>query len=346
MPTPLRIATFNLENLDDRPDSAPSLKERIHVLRPQLLRLDADVLCLQEVNGQETPGQPRALLALQELFRSTPYEHFNVASTLTQGGGEVYDQRNLVIASRYPILDPVQLRHDKIAKPAYRRLTALPAELDAQPIGWERPIFHAKVQIPGQPLLHVINLHLKSRLPTPIEGQRLDTYRWRSVAGWAEGSFLSSLKRVGQALETRVLIDEIFDADLDARVVVAGDFNADLDDVPVEAIRGDVENTGNPALAPRVLLSCEQTVPETSRYSLFHHGRREMLDHLLISRSLLASYRGTEIHNETLHDESIAFATDIKFPESDHAPVVARFELAADAAGQGAASARSGSATR
>ena len=32
-----------------------------------------------------------------------------------------------------------------------------------------------------------------------------------------------------------------------------------------------------------------------------------------------------EIHNEALHDESIAFASDVKYPESDHAPFVAAF---------------------
>ncbi len=52
-----------------------------------------------------------------------------------------------------------------------------------------------------------------------------------------------------------------------------------------------------------------------------------MLDHMLVSRSLLAAYRGSQIHNEMLHDESAAFADDKKFPESDHAPVVAEFEI-------------------
>jgi hypothetical protein len=46
-----------------------------------------------------------------------------------------------------------------------------------------------------------------------------------------------------------------------------------------------------------------------------------------MSRSLLGHYRNSEVHNELLHDESIAFATDVKYPESDHAPVVAEFEL-------------------
>ncbi|RIK80575.1 endonuclease, partial [candidate division KSB1 bacterium] len=53
MPTSLRIVTFNLENLDDKPGQSPTLADRIAVMRPQLLRLRADVLCFQEVNGQE-----------------------------------------------------------------------------------------------------------------------------------------------------------------------------------------------------------------------------------------------------------------------------------------------------
>jgi hypothetical protein len=61
----LRIATFNVENWDETaPGVRPSLAERIALMRPQVIRLRADVACFQEVHGQERPGQPRALLAL------------------------------------------------------------------------------------------------------------------------------------------------------------------------------------------------------------------------------------------------------------------------------------------
>ena len=53
----------------------------------------------------------------------------------------------------------------------------------------------------------------------------------------------------------------------------------------------------------------------------------EMLDHIVASRSLLRYLRGAEIHNEALPDESGAFRQDVKFPESDHAPVVAEFDF-------------------
>ena len=46
-----------------------------------------------------------------------------------------------------------------------------------------------------------------------------------------------------------------------------------------------------------------------------------------VSRPLAAFYHGAEIHNEALPDESGPFRSDVKFPESDHAPVVAEFVL-------------------
>ena len=52
-----------------------------------------------------------------------------------------------------------------------------------------------------------------------------------------------------------------------------------------------------------------------------------MLDHIIVSRALLRFLRDSESHNEALPDESGAFRGDVKFPESDHAPVLAEFDL-------------------
>jgi hypothetical protein len=54
----VRIATFNLENFDETaPGELPTLADRIALMRPQILRLRADIACFQEVHGQERPGQ-------------------------------------------------------------------------------------------------------------------------------------------------------------------------------------------------------------------------------------------------------------------------------------------------
>jgi predicted extracellular nuclease len=324
MPTALRIATFNLENFDDLP-AAPTLATRVELMQPELVRLRADVLCLQEVNGQDDGAGGRNLSALDALVAGTDYAAFNRVST-ADAGGHPFKLRNQVILSRFPILVHDQI-HDATLAPSYRRVTAVPPDAAAIKIDWERPILTATVDLGGGRSLHVVNLHLKSKLPTDIPGQKLDQFTWLTAAGAAEGSFVSSMKRVGQALETRLLIEKLFDADPHALIAVCGDFNSDINDVPVTAIRGDVGETGNAALTTRVLLACERSIPEVARYSLIHQGRGEMIDHILVSRGLLAGYETAQVQNELLHDESIAFATDVLYPESDHAAVVAGFVL-------------------
>ena len=91
MPTSLRIATFNMENFDDKENEIPTLAQRIAVMRPQLIRLRADILALQEIHGQEHPNQPRDLSALKALIQDTPYEYYEMVHTKTHDD-EAYDE--------------------------------------------------------------------------------------------------------------------------------------------------------------------------------------------------------------------------------------------------------------
>ncbi len=318
----LRIATFNLENLDIDEE----LEKRIPILRPQLLRLDADILCFQEVHGQDGTDGKKHLLALAQLLKDTPYERYFVKTTLTQRR-EAFTRRNVVTVSRLPVFERKQYLNTLTPPPKYKSITAIPPKESARNIGWERPILHTLLELENGEKLHVINIHFKSKHPTPIDGQKIDRYTWASSAAWAEGFFLSSMKRVGQAIETRFLVDRIINSDEEAKIIVCGDFNAEAHEVPIQAICSKVENTGNPDLGVRVLIPTLNSIPELSRYSIRYHGENRLFDHVLISRSLLPNYRETEIHNEILPDESIAFATDTKFPESDHAPIVVEFEF-------------------
>ena len=64
-------------------------------------------------------------------------------------------------------------------------------------------------------------------------------------------SFLPRSSERASALEVRLLVDSLLDANSDALIVVCGDFNADVHEVPVRTIRGDEEDAGNPHLAAR-----------------------------------------------------------------------------------------------
>lgn len=324
----LRIATFNLENLGDVEKDDVALAQRIQALRPQLARLSADILCLQEVNAQREPGHGRSLYALDQLLRDTPYAGFHRVATTSLSGGKPRDIQNLVALSRLPISGSREYLNDLVERPQYRPATAEPASTVAEPVSWDRPILHVTIGLADGTPLHIVNLHLRAPLPSFIAGQKQEAFVWKSVAGWAEGTFIAEIKRTGQALEARLLIDRLFDADLDAAVAVVGDFNADGREAPLKILRGNVEETGNAALSARVLTPVELSLPSDRRFTVLHFGHRVMLDHIMVSRRLLACFRKAEIHNELLTDELVAFFAGRRDAESFHAPVVAEFDLA------------------
>jgi len=321
----LRLATFNLENLDDAPGLSPPLVERIAVLRPQLERTHADVLFLQEVNGQPAKA-PRKLAALDALLADTPFAGFERVATESPSGGPM-DKQNLVILSRWPISERRQIWHQQVPPPHYRTVTAAPAATEAEALEWDRPLLYARIDLPsGQPL-HAINLHLRAPLAAMIEGQKIGPFSWRSAASWAEGFFIAAVKRSGQALEARLLADALFDGDPQAMIAVCGDFNAETAEMPTRILMASDEDTGNSALTERNLLPVSLSVPEERRYSVIHAGRPLLLDHMLVSRALLRGLHGAEIHNEGLVDELVDYANEGRSPESHHAPVVVEFEM-------------------
>ena len=328
----LRIASFNLESLDDRPGQRPGLAAQVAILRPQIERLRADVLCLQEVNAQPVGGQrvvghaARRLAALTALLDGTPYQHF--AQVISEGihRGPM-DVHNLVILSRYPVREWRQYRNDLVEAPRFRTMTATPPVTEAQPVPWDRPILYACLDLGDGRVLDLFNVHFRAPLAAFIPGQKREPFVWKSVAGWAEGYYLAAMKRSGQALETRLAIEGCFARNPGALICVAGDFNADLDEMPLRIVVGAEEDTGSGDLAGHSLIPLELSLAADRRHSVVHHGRRQMLDHVLASRNLAGYFRGFEAHNEALGDELVGYGKIDRSPSSYHAPIVAEFEL-------------------
>jgi len=48
-------------------------------------------------------------------------------------------------------------------------------------VTWERPILYAKISLSARRVLHPINLHLTSKLPSSIQGQQLDENTWENT---------------------------------------------------------------------------------------------------------------------------------------------------------------------
>ena len=320
----LRLATFNLESLAAEGPGALTLEERAELLRPQLIRLRADVLCLQEVNARELADGSRDLAHLDRLIAGTAYAGF--ARAVTAGAhGKLLDRHNLVVLSRYPIAHAGQLRHDLVPPLTLRRVTGEGAPADYK-IEWDRPAQQVTLQLDEATRLHLFNLHLRSRLASLIPGAKTGPLSWASAGAWAEGAYFSAVKRTGQALEVRLSIERLFDAEAEPLIAVAGDLNSEADEMAVEILCADTDNVANPHLADRALALLHRRGDEASNVSMLFHGRRLRPDHVLVSRALLGWYRELEVHNELLHDEAVALATQAPSAESYHAPVVAEFE--------------------
>ena len=251
----LRLATYNLENLGAAPAGASGQEESLRFLRSRLLRLNADVLCLQEVNGQRPAGGgPRQLLALDRLCAGTPYADFHRASTKGQRGEGIADVHNIVTLSRWPFAATQSYWHDLVPPPRYRPVTAEPPAAEAGAVSWDRPFLHCVVDHPAGRPVHVVNLHLRAPLAAPVAGQKTGASTWKNLGGWAEGFYIAVLKRSGQALEARLLVERLFDATGDALIALCGDCNAGPGEMPLKILLGDLEDIEEPGLAERLLV--------------------------------------------------------------------------------------------
>jgi endonuclease/exonuclease/phosphatase family metal-dependent hydrolase len=317
----LVIASVNLDSLDEAPEAAVPLPERIAVLRPLLERLEADIVCLQEVNSQKLRGRIRHLAALDRLLAGTRYAAYHRICTRSRSGRGPLDVHNLVTLSRFPIAESGQLHNALVPAPSYRRNTAEPRPARAEPVRWDRPLLYAALELGAGRTLWTINLHLRAPIASFVPGQKLPDGGWRAVPPWAEGFLLAAIKQIGQALEARLLIDRLLDADGGTLIAVCGDFNAERIEMPVRLVEAAPEDTGNPALADRRMVLLGEAGP-AAPHTVLHAGRPMRPDHMMVSHALAAHHRETDIFNEGLADDTAPAGA-----RSVHAALRARFAL-------------------
>jgi endonuclease/exonuclease/phosphatase family metal-dependent hydrolase len=328
----MRLATFNLESLDLESDAGGKAQiafaTRAVVLRPALERLDADILCLQEVNGQHVAGErDRRLVALDRLLEGTRYQAYERAVTLSPGGHGIADVHNLVTLSRFPIKSVREVLHEQVAPPVHTSITAEPGAGAQVQVCFDRPLLVTEIGMPDGSSVWAINVHLRAPLASPVAGQKSGPFTWRTSAGWAEGFYLSAVKREAQALELRLVVDALLRDDPDRMIAVAGDFNAEDNGPTLRLAIAAEEDTGFGELAGQSLIVLDRALAADRRYSVLHHGREQMLDHILASRALYGHFRAIEVHNEGLGDEALGYGKAMQAAASYHAPVVATFDL-------------------
>jgi len=323
----MKLATFNMESFGGDRFDPDALNPRLEALRPKILELEADILCLQEVNAQKVKGAAwRKFQALDLLLAGTPYRDFHRAASQRAPGKGPGDRHNLVVLSRYPVSSFESLFHAHAHPPLWQPNTAEPAYDRPQTITFERPVLKAEIDIGAEKPLHLFGVHLRAPIAAMIRGGKTDSHTWKSVSAWAEGYQLSVLKQTAQALELRLAVEALFDADEDAQVILAGDFNATGETGTLRLLRADPDDTATPVLNRRRLYQLDASLPLDRRQTVLHKGKGQTLDHILASAAMTDRTVDVRVFNYGLHDE-VFDAADHHYAGSYHAAMRAEFDV-------------------
>ena len=312
----LRVATFNVNCIENQQVSLLEQKEQ---LQSQLNRLEADIVCLQGIAGNADEDTFN-LDNLDELLRGTMYEEFTLVSTVTDDG-DVFEDKNLVTLTRHDVLDAQQIKHDFVPQPNYLPVTSIPKSNNPKAITWQKPALYTKLYIEEEDY-HVINIDLNDNHPVAIPGQYKQE-QWQSASGWAEGYFVSLLKQSGQALEIRLFVDEIFAKNPNTNVIICGHIGSESNLGSGLVIQGSVSSSKNTELQNASLVT--PTTEHGGHYTKLTAGKKENLDHIYMSQSLLPFYKHMEIHNENLQDTTTL--REVGLLEPAHAPKVLQFDI-------------------
>jgi endonuclease/exonuclease/phosphatase family metal-dependent hydrolase len=305
-----RIGTWNLENLarpssaEGAPDNQAAYQGKLDTLAASITGLDPDVLAIQEVLD------PDAL-------------------------GDLVDR--LDGTWRTALADPDRrgIRVGFLSRPALTRLDQvrhfpdglLPIQADdagatIRELG--RPGLRARIRTGGR-TIDLVSVHLKSKLLSFPGGR----FTPRDEDERARYAVYALHRRAAEAAGVRSYITAMLDEDPAAAVVVAGDLNDEPQAATTQILHGppgseigtggfDQPDAGD---AQR-LWNIAGLIPEADRWSRLYRGRRELIDHILCSRTLIGAVKSAStggIPVDSIDDQP---GTRRNAPASDHRPVL------------------------
>jgi len=188
-----------------------------------------------------------------------------------------------------------------------------------------RPALAARVTVDGSEL-DVVSVHLKSKLLSYPGGR----FSPRDEDERARYAVYALHRRAAEAAGVRVHVTGLLaDQGRDRMLVVAGDLNDEPAAATTQILLGppgseigtggfDQPDQGD---ASR-LWNLAPLIPESDRFSRVYRGRRELIDHLLVSRAAVDHVTAVGTGGPVPHsvtDNPLARADE---PASDHRPVV------------------------
>jgi len=313
-----KVMTWNVENLfkpgdASGPPTQSTYDAKIQALAATINAQAPDALAVQEI------GDPAALDDLVGLFRGTWHRRVSAHP----------DQRHIRVAwlARRPIAQSEEI----LEFPA--RLQPVPVDDDGPPLGvMGRGAVAITVMSDAGDPVQLVTTHLKSKLLTFPHGrfEPLDEDERARFAAYA------LYRRAAEATTLRVWVTAALMNDgQNRRLIVTGDLNDTVQAATTQLLLGppgseigtagfDRPDKGD----SRRLWNLAPLMPEGKNYSRIFEGRKELIDHILVSAALVKPLNSIGIESVGA-DQLSSIATNANArraqPSSDHAPVVATF---------------------
>jgi endonuclease/exonuclease/phosphatase family metal-dependent hydrolase len=182
----------------------------------------------------------------------------------------------------------------------------------------------------GEPV-HLINTHLKSKLLT-FPGGRFQSHDEDERARYASYALD---RRAAEAATVRSWATATLAGPAGGRLILTGDLNDTVQAATTQLLLGPPgSEIGTPGFSrpdhgdTQRLWNLAPLMPDGKNYSRINQGRRELIDHILVSAALvqpLAGIRVEAITNQPLPSISADPNPRRNATSSDHAPVIATF---------------------
>ena len=307
----MRLGTWNLENLfrpgegSGSPPDQATYDAKLTALAGTIDRLGVDLLAVQEVGSAA---------ALDDLVDRLDGGWHTALATPEPRGIRVG------LLARVPLTDVHEIvRFPPLVAPV--QVDDAGSTLDR--LG--RPALVAGARVDGQDV-EVVSVHLKSKLLSYPD----ERFNPRAEDERARYAVYALHRRAAEAAGVRMHVTRLLaDQGRDRLLVVAGDLNDEPTAATTQILLGppgseidtggfDQPDRGDGAR----LWNLAPLIPDPDRWSRVYHGRRELIDHLLVTRAVVERVTRVETGGPvpaSVTDNPLARADE---PGSDHRPVV------------------------
>lgn len=332
--TTFKVMTWNVENLF-RPeevsesvtaDAKTKYKDKLETLAEVILKLEPDVLALQEVGSQAALEDLNALLKKR-------YPHMQLST--------FPDSRGIRVAFLSTL--PFEDSEDISAFPE-AGLPDVPGIDNKGNLTEVKSLGRGALRVLVKPKknfsLHLITAHLKSKLLSFPSASGNSRFEPKDENERARVAGIALLRRAAEAVALRVKANELLEKDSKNSLILLGDMNDVTDAATTQILQGPGGSeigTGGFNQADKGddsrLFNLASLIPIERRYSRIYRGNKELIDHILVSQELLSG----QPRKLPLVDTQVAAMPMVSItdnpeerrgkPGSDHSPVIATFEL-------------------